>query len=236
MVAHPSLHDAATQLALRYGFVLVNDAPNAYLQLTPTCLVLKSQHFKPMYMDLTDPRWQTRAQQVKQQGLLKACLLRPGVRMIDATAGWGRDAAILFYAGAEVLMLERHPVMAALLEDAVQRLSTMKDITRIKILHTDAQVYLQALSEQDYPDVIYIDPMHPIRQKSALVKKDMQILQSMVLPDADASNLITLARQRTRERVVVKWPNQSTALLPTPNYIGGKTVRFDIYVPSTTRK
>ncbi|CEM30683.1 unnamed protein product [Vitrella brassicaformis CCMP3155] len=45
----------------------------------------------------------------------------------DMTAGLGRDAAVLAAAGCTVRMLERHPGLAALLEDGVQRLHRHTD-------------------------------------------------------------------------------------------------------------
>ena len=77
--------------------------------------------------------------------------------------------------------------------------------------------------------MIYIDPMHPLRQKSALVKKDMQALQQLIGADEDAYELIQLAIARARQRVVVKWPQHLQPLLPPTLNICGKTVRFDVY-------
>ncbi|SPW27561.1 Ribosomal RNA small subunit methyltransferase J [Edwardsiella tarda] len=41
--------------------------------------------------------------------------------VVDATAGLGRDAFVLAALGCRVRMLERHPVVAALLDDGLQR-------------------------------------------------------------------------------------------------------------------
>lgn len=41
--------------------------------------------------------------------------------MVDATAGLGRDAFVLAALGCRVRMVERHPVVAALLDDGLQR-------------------------------------------------------------------------------------------------------------------
>jgi 16S rRNA (guanine1516-N2)-methyltransferase len=78
--------------------------------------------------------------------------------------------------------------------------------------------------------VIYIDPMHPLRTKSALVKKEMQVLQDIIGPDEDALELMILARERVKQRVVVKWPQKSPSLLNASACIAGKTVRFDLYL------
>lgn len=41
--------------------------------------------------------------------------------VVDATAGLGRDAFVLAAVGCRVRMLERHPVVAALLDDGLRR-------------------------------------------------------------------------------------------------------------------
>lgn len=191
-------------------------------------LSLTVDQFSPLYVDFNNTSVQKRREEGKRQGLIRACKPSAGLKIIDATAGWGRDAAILASFGAKVLMLERHPVMAALLEDGLRRLLPEAQLA-LSMVNADAKSYLQSLSEADYPDVIYIDPMHPERQKSALVKKDMQVLQGMIGPDLDVSDLISLAVTRCRQRVVVKWPQRLAPVLKPDSCIPGKTVRFDVY-------
>ncbi|WBV72116.1 class I SAM-dependent methyltransferase [Legionella pneumophila] len=144
----------------------------------------------------------------------------------------GKDAAILATFGADVLMLERHPVMAALLTDALSRRNEA-DIQKmcLSLIASDAISFLHSLQEKDYPDIIYIDPMHPERNKSALVKKEMQVLQQLIGTDHDAMELIELSLSHVKSRVVVKWPQKVKPLLPPDASIDGKTVRFDIYMP-----
>ena len=57
----------------------------------------------------------------------------------------------------------------------------------------------------------------------------MQALQQFIGADDDALKLITLAKTRVKQRVVVKWPQKTKSLLPADACIEGKTVRFDIY-------
>lgn len=197
------------------------------LEVTADKVVLLLKGFKPLFVDFTSAALSRRHAVGKQQGLVRACMIKPSVRILDATAGWGRDAAILASFGARVMMLERDPVMAVLLQDGLLRLhhSTM-DLT---LLEQDAKTYLSTLQKEEYPDVVYIDPMHPARQKSALVKKDLQALQQLIGADDDALELIEMARSRTLDRVVVKWPERLPPLLkPTFSY-HGKTIRFDVY-------
>ncbi len=198
------------------------------LNVTSDKLVLISNEFTPLFVDFNSESIQKRRVDGKKQGLIRACKPAPGMRIFDATAGWGRDAAMLASFGATVVMIERQPVMAALLTDGIHRLAHDSKLN-LSLLCDDAKHYLQQLAVKDFPDVIYIDPMHPTRQKSALVKKDMQILQQLIGADNDVEALIQLAIQRTKQRVVVKWPQKLAPVL-TPNAsITGKTVRFDIY-------
>lgn len=231
------LYAEAKSLADKYDFVL-DDQQLPRLSVTPDKLVLLSDKFSPQCVDFNPQVWQKRHDAGKKQGLVRACKPTNGLRILDVTAGWGRDAAVLASFGAEVLMLERQPVMVALLDDALQRLkssfnensSNINHTMSLALLYTDAKDYLQTLLPADYPDVIYIDPMHPARQKSALVKKDMQILQNLFGADEDAKELIELAVGCARKRVVVKWPQRLPTLVQPTMSIDGKTVRFDIYI------
>lgn len=222
------LYERAQALAEQFNLVVDNTIVPR-LSVTQDKLVLLSGDFLPLFVDFSSKTLQKRRDAGKKQGLVRACKPIKGTRILDVTAGWGRDAAILASFGADVLMLERQPIMAALLADGLERLHDTH--SRLSLQHVDAKHYLQHLAITDYPDVIYIDPMHPLRQKSALVKKDMQVLQQLFGADDDASALIELAITRTKHRVVVKWPQRLPPLLQPKNIIEGKTVRFDVYIP-----
>ena len=221
------LRQQAQIIADDFHFVIDNQVLPR-LSVTADKLVLLTEDFSPLFVDFNSVSVQKRRDEGKKQGLVRACKPIKGMRILDVTAGWGRDAAVLASFGAEVLMLERQPIMAALLSDGLNRLSS--DVSfMLSLQHVDAKHYLQTLPKAEYPDVIYIDPMHPARQKAALVKKDMQILQRLIGEDDDVNALIQLAILRTRQRVVVKWPQRLPALLKPDASVTGKTVRFDIY-------
>ena len=225
-----TLLERAKELAELLQLPIDNHAEQQLL-VTADKLTLKIGSFTPLYADFSSTSWQKRRDAGKKQGLVRACKPGPGLRIIDATAGWGRDAAVLASFGAEVLMLERQPLIAALLEDALERQDEhSKNILKLKLCKIDALCYLQSLAPNNYPDVIYIDPMHPERQKAALVKKDMQALQQLIGADYDALSLLELARTRVLNRVVVKWPQNLPPLLTPTLSLVGKTVRFDIYL------
>ena len=219
----------AQQLATKFNFELdQNHLPR--LQVCNNKLVLLAEKMAPMWVDLCSQTWQHRRDAGKKQGLVRACKPKAGMKIFDVTAGWGRDAAILASFGATVRMIERQPLMAALLQDGLLRATSESNSTMsLELIYADAKDYLANLSPTEYPDVIYIDPMHPTRQKSALVKKDMQLLQQLIGVDDDVNALIELSINRTLGRVVVKWPQNLPPLCKPIHSVPGKTVRFDIF-------
>lgn len=163
--------------------------------------------------------------------------------VIDATAGLGVDAFVLASLGCRVTLLERVPAVGALLQDALARSRLYAEeedaklgevLRRMELVQTDAVAYLNRLSEADFPDVIYLDPMFPERKKSAAVKKEMQVFHKLVGPDDDANRLFESALVRARNRVVVKRPRIAPALPgPEPSHtIEGKRNRYDVYLTS----
>jgi 16S rRNA (guanine1516-N2)-methyltransferase len=155
--------------------------------------------------------------------------------VVDATAGLGRDAFVLASIGCKVRMLERNPVVAALLDDGLQRAYADAEIggwlqERLTLLHASSLTALSAI--QPAPDVVYLDPMFPHRQKSALVKKEMRVFQSLVGEDLDADGLLVPACQLAKKRVVVKRPDYAPPLANQPPQasINTKNHRFDLYV------
>ena len=223
------LRDRAFALAEQLN-LLVDQDVLPRLSLTDDKLVLLVEKFSPLFVDFSSSVLQKRRDEGKKQGLVRACKPAKGMRILDVTAGWGRDAVVLASFGADVVMIERQPVMAALLADGLTRLPEQSSI-KLALVTGDAKHYLQTLTTDDYPDVIYIDPMHPLRQKSALVKKEMQALQQLIGADHDALELIQLAITRVRQRVVVKWPQRLAPLLAPDRSLNGKTIRFDVYTP-----
>ncbi len=162
--------------------------------------------------------------------------------VLDLTAGMGGDAFVLASLGANVTMVERNPIIYALLNDAIQRLALNADDHLQKIYHrlqlkkADALSILECLTKETYPDVIYLDPMFPTRTKSAQVKKEMQFFHDIVGNDKDAENNLLASLHRAKKRIVVKRPRLASPLTQRvkPDFtITGKSTRYDIYLPKT---
>ena len=169
------------------------------------------------------------------QDIAKAVGLKHGFtpNVLDATAGLGRDAFVLATLGCNVTMMERMPIVAALLEDGLERAklsSEVNDIAeRMSLIHTSS---IENMSLATQPDVIYLDPMYPHREKSAAVKKEMRVFQSLVGEDLHADNLLEPALALAKFRVVVKRPSYAPPLnnIKPATSIKMKKNRFDVYV------
>ncbi len=156
--------------------------------------------------------------------------------VVDATAGLGRDAFVLASLGCKVRMLERNPVVAALLDDGLARGYCDAEIgpwlrERMTLLHASSLTALSELSPK--PEVVYLDPMYPHKQKSALVKKEMRVFQGLVGPDEDADGLLEPARRLATKRIVVKRPDYAPPMadIAAQAAVVTKSHRFDIYTP-----
>lgn len=158
----------------------------------------------------------------------------PMPTIVDATAGLGRDAFLLACEGAHIVLLERSPAVQVLLRDGLERARAAGPelaavVARMTLIQGDARSLLPGLR----PDVVLVDPMHPPRNNTALVKKDMRLLRELVGPDSDALELMQVALASATKRVVLKWPRLAAAMpgLRDPSHrIIGKTVRYDVFM------
>ncbi len=183
---------------------------------------------------------------IRNELLARACMVTPTARIIDATAGLGHDALLLAWLGASVTLVERHPILAALLMDAKIQAARYMDerlqqtLTRMTVVFAKSEVYLIDSAIRNETDVVYLDPMFPkalTEKKQPLVKKEMQILQYLLsIPRPDDSvidwgdALLPLAMQ-VANRVVVKRPRLANPLAdiePAHRWLGD-ACRFDGY-------
>ena len=176
----------------------------------------------------------------KNQPLARAIGMKPGFtpRVLDATAGLAKDAFVLATLGCPVTLIERSSCVAALIADAIQRAADDESFSPLlqhgfELVNANAIDYLSGLTAESKPDVIYLDPMYPEKQKTALVKKNMKILQKLLGQDTDTEHLLSAARMNARKRVVVKRPKGAEFIADVkPAFaIASKNTRYDVYLP-----
>lgn len=161
--------------------------------------------------------------------------------VVDATAGLGRDAFQLAAAGFEVTMVERVAVVAALLEDALERAAAglagpaaAEAAARVTLVVADSRAWLEERRRSgDLPAVVLLDPMYPKRGKAALPGKGMALFRRLVGADADAQELLEAALTAATRRVVVKRPLKAPPLagVAPSGSLRGSTTRYDLYAP-----
>ena len=168
--------------------------------------------------------------------------------VFDMTAGLGRDACLLFFAGFNVTMFERNPVLQILLKNALSEIPANEFTQCFKLAPQDSISYLTNIVEKNlasnvqndqadktpFADAIYIDPMYPERKKSALVKKELRIIRNLVGADFDSEQLLETAIKSGVARVVVKRPKGSeyVADLAPSHSVESPNTRFDVYLKS----
>lgn len=236
-----------------------SDETELHLLVTPEGLAVQAvrgpavlTRGKPVRIDLhrldttTGPGRSLRQPMMRAVGLRKGVPHRPSV--LDVTAGLGEDAWRLACAGCAVRAVERHPVVAALLEDAVTRARghwTGEAEPMIEVILGESRTLLEELAARrsaarvsadeqgvvvDVPEVVYIDPMFAPGRKGA-ERKPMRLLRALVGGDLDADALLAPARRAASGRVVVKRGRRAVPLagaVPAASHFG-RAVRYDIY-------
>lgn len=221
-------------LSLQYDNLLI---------LSQAGLGLQSQHGQSLLtVDFLSKAMRYRSQQasLRHEMVAKALGLKNHAqpKIVDATAGLGRDSFIVASLGFEIQLIERSPIIHALLQDGLQR--ALQDpemapiVQRMHLVHADAIAWLK---DHEAPDVIYLDPMFPERKKSALNKKEMRIFHDLVGAEQDDAVLFNLALAAARHRVVVKRPRLAPALAGrNPSFcLSGRSNRFDVYLNNSSQ-
>ncbi len=178
---------------------------------------------RPLRVDLSSAR--PRADDL----LVRAIGKGRGVQTVfDATAGLGRDSWTMTQAGLDVTACERLPWLAELLRDGLRRAGT----EAVEVVAGEA---IERLAELTSPvDAVYLDPMFAAHSKSALPKRELQLLRTLCGAGDDAGvELLDAARHSARRRVVVKRRPSAPPLggVPASSSLQGNRVRFDLYTP-----
>ena len=154
--------------------------------------------------------------------------------IIDATAGLGYDSFILASLGANITLIERSKRMYEILQNGINEGISFggeiqRIINRMELLFGDSKDILPKLS----PEVIMIDTMYKDRKKTALVKNNMRLVREIVGPDSDYIELLKVALNCAKNRVVLKQPRYAEPIKEIrkcSHQILGKTIRYDIFM------
>lgn len=155
--------------------------------------------------------------------LAQASAARRRPAVADLTAGWGTDGLCLALRGCQLWLIERAPVVWAMLDEFVLRLGLPA-----KVVWASAEDWCQA--HPDSVDVALLDPMFPKQRKTALPEKSMQLLRDLAWHDgAGLARQISWALLAARKRVLVKRRIRDRAE-PAPDWqVRGRRIRFDVY-------
>ena len=157
--------------------------------------------------------------------------------ILDATAGFGQDAAMLALMGYSVTAIERSPIISAMLRDGLWRAEqypALKEALGGRLVFKEEDS-LETLNTYTDVDVVYLDPMFPSkRKKSALPPGRVQALQSIVGVDdqKETELLFQQAMETATQRVVIKRPLHAPVFGDNPVAMHeGKLVRYEVYLP-----
>lgn len=257
----------AQRIAAELGLPLVKGASSAQCEMLLTATsdrlelrVLRGEAAikgaKAFWVDLEALDITSGAGRTLHQPIAKAVGLRgkreSPVTVIEATAGWGKDAWLLASLGCRVLAVERSPIVAALLADGIARAGRRQPEARgcLRLLKADSRSLLKAIAAlgqsgandelpeeaRDFlrPDIVYLDPMFAGAERRKTAEKyPMRVLRRLVGADEDARELFEAALQAATRRVVVKRPAKRAMDLgvrPSATH-EGKGFCFDVYAP-----
>lgn len=225
-------------LAVKVKRSTVPKATNTLIQTTdlattaePYALALLDHHspMRPFIVDFVNGTQGYRRRQAagKKQLIARACGIKQGQdrpHILDACAGFGYDAMTLAKLGCQLTLVEQHPVVAALLQDALRRLADHDPqlAARLKLVYNSAENFLQKQQQAPYfstqapppqpcsnivsanntvhkrptqPfDVIYLDPMFPAQSHSSALVKKEMQILRLLNAKQHAAPCVTQAQ------------------------------------------
>ena len=160
------------------------------------------------------------------------------LRVIDATAGLGRDSFVMANLGCHVVSCERNLVISEMLDQAIKfavrsdESWLIRPASRMSLQRMDVrEVGKEVLSAVN---AIYLDPMFPEKKSTAAANKEIEMLKGLLgdeNSDADSADLLEWAIDQQVERVVVKRPIRAEPLggRSPSHQLFGKTIRYDVH-------
>lgn len=183
---------------------------------------------RALRIELDGREIQRRAAQGKKSLLARALGYKGGeYRIVDMTAGLGRDAATCAQIGMHVHAFERNPLIFALLDDAWHACNPALQ-SRIKLTFGAAT----ASCWQSVDAVLY-DPMYPAEQskKGAAPALELQRLREWIGTDDDVIDTFHQLREKPPLRLAVKRPPRGQHVTlgnPQVEFSSGR-VHWDVY-------
>lgn len=258
---HADQMPEARRLAEALGVPLFDEAVNlkrldagalvvAYQDEIPSLLMTGAKSPGPVTVDFASKALAHRRQAGHNELLGRAVgwSADASLQILDATAGFGRDAFVLADLNCHMHLCERNPPMAELLTLAIARARESEDpwlqqvASRLHLVGRDARELDPAFFCEQSVDAIYLDPMFPPERK-ALPAKEMQVLHRLLSFDLDsqsdeqafyqgqAKEMLEWALDQKVRRVVVKRPRREKPLSGRPpgHSVEGRSTRFDVY-------
>ncbi len=140
-------------------------------------------------------------------------------RVLDATGGTLKDSLLMYAFGVELIVCERNPIAAALIQNAIEQ----NDLS-IEFHHK------ACVAEIFDVDVAYYDPMYSHVNEKSLPKKEMRIFRSVVGEDQDSVNVANILK-KNYSRLVIKRSIKAPFLIDSPSMsFSGKSTRYDVYL------
>ena len=232
----PHLEDSQTAISIKDRFNGGNPDSDITLKLDDNGLSLICDGMT-LRGDFSKMYQRVRPQAIGSELLVRVAKIKDEGRellAIDATAGLGEDSLLLAAAGFYVTMYEQNPIIYELLCDAKRRAENdgalVNIVSRMNVICADSIDEMKNISFT--PDVVLLDPMFPERQKSALVKNKLQVIQKLEMPCVNEADIFTAAVNTNPQKLIVKRPPKGPYLANVkPDYsITGKAVRFDCIV------
>lgn len=210
----------------KFNFIL-NINNNAELLINPKLNIGKS-------LKIDFEKYKSKFKDLKNSNLNKAISIK-GVNnpiILDATGGLAMDAFKLSMLGARVYIYEKNVLLFYLIKEAINNYYFKKDFF---VFNKDSTKEFSNLEKTFKPDIIYLDPMFQTKKKMAKVKKEFQILQSLIGPPEQEEDLLKTALTVKPKRVVVKRMLKAEPIKSDREInfsYEGKTSRYDIYLAS----
>ena len=191
-------------------------------------------HQPPFVIDFMTMDIRTGAGNLSKKQPLARAVGRQSERVLDLTSGFGSDTSLLAGMGFQVECRERHPIIYALLQDALGRAAL--DPLYSKVLSNNIRLQLGDAKDVGPSflrafDAVYVDPMYPPKKSKAAPPRRAQLLQMIAGEDLDQHKLFLWVREHAKRMVVKRPKHASPALEEAPHHqVESKMVRWDVWL------